>query len=114
MERFEDNSRRCTARGATVAPATAAVGSGWRRLQPHRYPVLLCPGGGGGEGAPLVKETVSQKCKKIFYKTNWIDPASPTMILMRCRIIMNNVQKSQAREGNLPLGQKTKTIKQIG
>ena len=73
MERFEDNSRRCTARGATVAPATAAVGSGWRRLQPHRYPVLLCPGGGEGEGAPLVKETVSQKWKKINYKTNWME-----------------------------------------
>ena len=34
------------------------------------------------------------------------NPASPTMILMRCRIIVNNVQKSQGREGNLPLGQK--------
>ena len=33
-------------------------------------------------------------------------PASPTMILMRCRIIVNNVEKSQVREGNLPLGQK--------
>ena len=34
-------------------------------------------------------------------------PASPTMILMRCRIIVNNVEKkSQGREGNLTLGQK--------
>ena len=40
------------------------------------------------------------------------NPASPTMILMRCRIIVNNVQKSQGREGNLPLGQK-KIIKKI-
>ena len=40
------------------------------------------------------------------------NPASPTMILMRCRIIVNNVQKSQGRERNLPLGQK-KDIKKV-
>ena len=34
------------------------------------------------------------------------NPASPTMILMRCRIIVNNVEKSQGRQGNLPLRQK--------
>ena len=38
-------------------------------------------------------------------------PASLTIILMRCRIIANNVEKSQGREGNLPLGQKKRTKK---
>ena len=33
-------------------------------------------------------------------------PASLTIILMRCRIIANNVEKSQGREGNLPQEQK--------
>ena len=30
------------------------------------------------------------------------NPSSPTTILMRCRIIVNNVEKSQGREGHLP------------
>ena len=31
------------------------------------------------------------------------NPASPTMILMRCRIIVSSCRKSQGREGSLPL-----------
>ena len=34
------------------------------------------------------------------------NPASPTMILMRCRIIVIKYRKSQGRKGNLPLRQK--------
>ena len=34
------------------------------------------------------------------------NPASLTMILMRCRIIVSNCRQSQGREGNLPLRQK--------
>ena len=42
------------------------------------------------------------------------NPASPTMTQMRCRIIVNNVdKKSQAREGNLPLRQKKIKIKKF-
>ena len=42
------------------------------------------------------------------------NPASPTMTQMRCRIIVNNVdRKSQAREGNLPLRQKKIKIKKF-
>ena len=34
------------------------------------------------------------------------NPASTTMILMRCRIIVKKSRKSQGREGNLPQRQK--------
>ena len=39
------------------------------------------------------------------------NPASPTMILMRCRITTKKCRKSQSKEGNLPLRKKRKKKK---